>query len=251
MSSFKDFLRWYNNTDVVPTLAALQKMIAFYHDKGIHMLKLGCTLPNLANICLHQSTNANSIPSQKEIRNYWKNFEKISMVDHLLFLQAKQLLTKLFSESPQTFANLLLRLMPTNSTCTRCVNPCPPVFIRVGISIQKPVDSHLGKTRPVALKIWSCLVFNVQDLIVKFRASTLQADRRKKNCFSVDGFCSHCNTVFEAMGCFYHFCPCQELLSSLTEEDIKHGSRKKENDELRRSYMQEKSFTVIEIRECE
>ena len=27
MNSFKDFLRWYNNKDVVPTLEAMQKMI--------------------------------------------------------------------------------------------------------------------------------------------------------------------------------------------------------------------------------
>ena len=30
MSSFMDFLRWYNNRDVVPTLKATQKVIAFY-----------------------------------------------------------------------------------------------------------------------------------------------------------------------------------------------------------------------------
>ena len=29
MSSFKDFLRWYNIEDVVPTLEAMQKNIAF------------------------------------------------------------------------------------------------------------------------------------------------------------------------------------------------------------------------------
>ena len=69
--------------------------------------------------------------------------------------------------------------MPANYTTTRCANPCPPVFKRLGISIQKSVDLHLDKTRPVALKIWSCLIFNVQDLIVKMRASTLQADRRE------------------------------------------------------------------------
>ena len=51
MCIFKDFLRWYNNKDVVPTLEAMQKMLAYYHKKGIDMLKLGCTLPNLANIC--------------------------------------------------------------------------------------------------------------------------------------------------------------------------------------------------------
>ena len=33
-------------------------MIDFYNNKGIDMLKLGCTLPNLANICLHRSTYA-------------------------------------------------------------------------------------------------------------------------------------------------------------------------------------------------
>ena len=37
-------------------------MITFYHEKGIDMLKLGCTLPNQANICLHKSTDANLFP---------------------------------------------------------------------------------------------------------------------------------------------------------------------------------------------
>ena len=38
MCTFKDFLRWYNNKDFVPTLEAMQKMLAFYHKKGIDML---------------------------------------------------------------------------------------------------------------------------------------------------------------------------------------------------------------------
>ena len=62
MSSSKDFLRWYNNKDLVPTLEAMQKMIAFYHGKDIDMLKLGCTLPNLANIGLHKSIDAKIYP---------------------------------------------------------------------------------------------------------------------------------------------------------------------------------------------
>ena len=45
-----------------PTFEAMQKMLAFYHKKGIDMLKLGCTLPNLANICLHKSTSAKFYP---------------------------------------------------------------------------------------------------------------------------------------------------------------------------------------------
>ena len=62
MCTFNDILRWYNNKDLVPTLEAMQKKLAFYHKKGIDMLKLRCTLPNLANICLHKSTSAKFYP---------------------------------------------------------------------------------------------------------------------------------------------------------------------------------------------
>ena len=37
-------------------------MIGFRHDKDIDVLKLGCTLPSLANICLHKSTDAKFYP---------------------------------------------------------------------------------------------------------------------------------------------------------------------------------------------
>ena len=58
MLSFKDFLCWCNNEDVVPILKATQKMVELYHKKSFDMLKLGCTLPNLANNSLHISTSA-------------------------------------------------------------------------------------------------------------------------------------------------------------------------------------------------
>ena len=75
--------------------------------------------------------------------------------------------------------------------------------------------------------------------------------QKRIDCFSVDGFCSHCITVFDAIGCFYHYCPCQELRSSLVEEDIQRGSKKRELDALGRHYKQEKGFKLIEIWECE
>ena len=62
MQHFSDFLKWYNNKNVVPTIEGMQKMIEIYHNKGIDTLKLGCTLPNLANICLHKSTDSKFYP---------------------------------------------------------------------------------------------------------------------------------------------------------------------------------------------
>ena len=57
MTTFRDFVKWYNNMDVFPTLEAMQKVTEFYHNNGIDMFKLGCTLPNLTKNCLRRSTN--------------------------------------------------------------------------------------------------------------------------------------------------------------------------------------------------
>ena len=130
----------------------------------------------------------NSIHSRKEIKTFWKNFEKMLFVVHLSFSHAKQLSMKFLFESLQTDANLLLGLMPTNYIRTRCVNPCLPVFIRVGISIQKRVDSHFVKTIPAALKISSCFISNEQDQNVKLKAFLEQADRRKLTASVLMGF---------------------------------------------------------------
>ena len=53
------------------------------------------------------------------------------------------------------------------------------------------------------------------------------------------------------MGCFDHFCPCEVLRPSLTEEDIQRGSKKRELHALRRNFIQNKGFKVIEMWECE
>ena len=42
------------------------------------------------------------------------------------------------------------------------------------------------------------------------------------------------------MGCFYHFCPCQEVRPSLREEVTQRGSKKRQLDALRRHYIQER-----------
>ena len=70
MCIYKDFLRWYNNIDVVTTLEAMQKMLVFHHKTGIDMLKLGCKLPNSANICLHKSTSAKFYPFTETDKNF-------------------------------------------------------------------------------------------------------------------------------------------------------------------------------------
>ena len=48
MCTFADWLRYYNNLDVAPGLEALEKMRAFYTDKGIDILKDAVSIPSVS-----------------------------------------------------------------------------------------------------------------------------------------------------------------------------------------------------------
>ena len=126
MSSFRDFLQWYNKKDVVPKVEAMQKMIAFYHDKDTDMLKLGCTLPILANICLHKSTDAKFYPfteSDKDLLEKIRKdvvggpsivFTRKSVVDHT-FIRKSTSICKYFVgiAASQLYPYSMYQLMPT------------------------------------------------------------------------------------------------------------------------------------------
>ena len=47
METFRDFLIWYNNRDVVPFLEAIDKMSEFWRDRHIDIFKDGVSVPGL------------------------------------------------------------------------------------------------------------------------------------------------------------------------------------------------------------
>ena len=52
MTTFRDFLVWYNNRDVVPFLQAIDRQFAFYQQRGIDMFKQGISVPGLTLLYL-------------------------------------------------------------------------------------------------------------------------------------------------------------------------------------------------------
>ena len=136
MTTFCDFLRWYNNKDVVPTLDAMQKLIEFYHDKGIDMLKFGCTLPNLANICLHKSTDYKFLPFfLSDSDRLEKLREDMTGGPSIVFTRKAVANETFFRKSNNSCKSLVLMLI--NSILILCVRICPQVCIRDGATMKK------------------------------------------------------------------------------------------------------------------
>ena len=251
MHFFSDFLKWYYNKDVVPTLEAMQKVIEFYQNKGIDMLKFGCTLPNLAITCLLKSTDSKFCPlteSDKDLLAKRREdmvggpsivFTRKAVVDETFIRKSSNLCKSIVSiDASQLFPYSMCQPMPTGLYTPWEYN-----------SETRRFKAHQNKSRSFKNMVLS--YFQQSQPECKIESNVTTGRQKKIDCFSVDGIWYHCNVVFEAIGCYYHYCPCQEARPSRAETDTERGIKKRKQDEMRRDYIQQKGYQIVEMWECD
>ena len=179
MQHFSDFLKWYNNEDFIPTLEAMQKMIHFYHNKGIDMLKLGCTIQNLANICLHKSTDSKFYPFTESDKDLLEKIREDMVGGPSIVFTRKAVVDETFIGNSSNLCNSIVGIDASQSFIpTQCVNQCHLGCIRDGTTILKLRDSQLAKINLAPLRIWFCHTFNKVDQIAKLRIISLLVDKK-------------------------------------------------------------------------
>ena len=104
---------------------------------------------------------------------------------------------------------------------------CQPMPKRLYTTYEADADLQRfnpRRNKSRSLKKSPCCILNEKDGTAVLRAFTKQG---KVDSFNADGFCGDCNTVFEAMGCFHHYCSCQKAQPALTEVNFERGTRKR------------------------
>ena len=251
MEIFSDFLKWYNNKDVVPTPEAMQKMTEFYHNKGIDMLKLGCTLPNLANICLHKSTDSKFYPFTESDEDLLEKIREDMVGGPSIVFTRKAVVDETFIRKS---SNLCKSIVGIDASQLYPYSMCQPMPTGLYTPWEYDFETERFTARQNKSRSFENMVLSYfpQSRPECKNESNVTTGRQKKiDCFSVDGICNHCNTVFEAMGCYYHYCPCQEARPLLTDTDIERGVKKRQQDEMRRDYIQQEGYQIVEMWECE
>ena len=182
-------MRWYNK-DVVPTLEAMKKMIAFYHDQDIDMLKLGCTLPNLANICLHKSTEANFYPFTEGDEDLLEKIREDVVGGPSIVFTRKAVVDETFIRKS---TNLCKSIVGIDASKLYPYSMCQPM--PTGLYTLWDFDSETNnftprqnKTRNFENMVMSYFQKKKQDQNVKLKASLQQADRRKLTASVLMGF---------------------------------------------------------------
>ena len=251
MQYFSEFLKWHNNKDVVRTLEAMQKMIEFYHIKRIDMPKLGSTLPKLANICLHKSTDSKFYPFAESDKDLLERIREDMVGGPSIVFTRKAVVDETFIRKS---SNLCKSIVGIDASQLNPYSMCQPMS--TGLYTRWEYDSEIKRftnrrnhSRSFENMVLSYFQQSRPDCKIEINVTT--GRQKKIDCFSVEGICYHCNTVSEAMGSYYHYCPCQDARPSLTDTDIERGVKKRQQEEMRRDYIQQKGYQIVEMWECE
>ena len=159
-------------------------MIAFYHDKDVDMLKLGCIFSNLANNCLHKSADARFHPFTEGDKDLLQKIRE-DVVDgpSIVFTRKAVVHETFFRKS----ANICKSIVGINAGHFYPYSMCQPM--PTGLYTCWEFDSETSrftprqnKTRSFENMVKSCFQK------VKLKASVQQADRRKKSASVLVGF---------------------------------------------------------------
>ena len=150
MSTFRDFLGWYNNKDVVHTLEAMQKIMAFHHGKDIDMLKLGCTFLNMANICLHKSTDGKFYRFTERDEDLFQKIRGGVVGGASIVFTLKAIVYENFTRKSAKVCKSILGIDASQLYPYSLCQPIPSrLYTHWDRDPKSRVDSHLDETKPV------------------------------------------------------------------------------------------------------
>ena len=143
------------------------------------MLKFGCTLPNLANICLHKSTSAKFYPFTETDKDLLQKIQEDMVGGPSIVFTRKAVVDETFIRNSENFCKSIVGIDASQLYPYSMCQPMPKDYTRDGNMTQNLIDLNLNRTNPETLRTWLCHISKDKDLSLKLRVSTLQELRKR------------------------------------------------------------------------
>ena len=123
------------------------------------MLKLGCTLPNLANICLHKSTDAKFYLFTESDKDLLEKVREDMVGGSTIVFTHKAMVDETFICKSTNLCNSIVGRDTSQLSPIRCVKQCLLDCIQDGTMTLNLKNSCLDRTKHARSKKWSFLFF--------------------------------------------------------------------------------------------
>ena len=182
------------------------------------MLNLGCTLPNIDDICLHKSISAKCQPFIESIKNVPEKVRKDMVVGLLIVLKRKALVDETFNRMS---SNICESNIESDASQFYPYSISRPMPTRIYTRFEFKQTFQAFKCKQSKTRIFEKMVLSYFQWFgpeCKIRSFYTTGNQKNIDCFTASGPCKQCNTIFEAMLCLHHFCSCQAARLSITEK---------------------------------
>ena len=254
MSTFKDFLVWYNNLDVVPFLEAVEKMSAFWQERKIDMFKDGVSVPGLtlkylfsylspqtyfslcdkANSDLYHLIRDNNTGGPSIIFHRYHEAGKTKIREAEKGQDAKLCEKIVGYDANALYLWALMQNMPTGSYTRRMAENefKPKSSVRMAIE-------------------WLEWVAHKERIQIRHQLNNTEK-RIGGRKLPVDGFHAQTQTVYQFHGCYWHGHDCSlNRGKEFNEKRNKPMAELLEETRANTEYIKSKGCRVVEMWECE
>ena len=254
MSTFKDFLVWYNNLDVVPFLEAVEKMSQFWQERKINMFKDGMSVPGL---------------TLKYLFSYLSPQTYFSLFD-----QANSDLYHLIKDNNTGGPSIIFhRHHEAGKTKIReaeggeAAKPCGKIVgydanalylwalmqdMPTGSYTRRLAENEFKPKSSIKMAIeWLEWVAHQDRIHIRHQLNNTEkriGDRK----LPVDGFNVESQTVYQFQGCYWHGHDCAlNRGKEVNEKRNKPMTELLEETRANTEYIRSKGYRVVEMWECE
>lgn len=256
MTSFKDYLIWYNNRDVQPFIEAVEKLSRFYKENSIDLFKDGISVPGLTmkylfmnlphdtyftlfdekNSDLHDLVKSNVVGGPSIIFHRHHEVGETKIRQEEFGEEAKVCGGVLGFDANALYLHCLMQDMPTGW------------FVRRKAPDFKAVASH--RYGRLALE-WLEFTSAKEGIEIRhqFNGKEKRVGMRR---LPVDGWCKETQTIYQFHGCFWHGHSCHLNKNKIVNEVRGKPMRELYEETHKNSeYIKKLGYDLIEIWECE
>ena len=247
MVTMEDFLRWYNNKDVIPFIQALRRQIASYAELGLDMLKDAISIPgvtmrylmktiprgiifpliNERNKCLHTLIQEQTVGGPSLI------FHRYHETGVTKIRGGKTVRTIEGYDANGLYTWALKQPMPTDF---------PIILEKENNFKPRSMNTHSTRERE-----WLTYYAHLNDVHVQHKFNRGQHSVCGR---LVDGWIPSTQTVLQFHGCFWHGHECQTAERNAINGKTMRELREK-TEEFTRRMREEAGVSVVEMWECQ
>ena len=250
MTTFEDYLIYYNNLDTGPFVIALNNLLKVYFDEGIDIFKDYVTLPGVARRMLYNSSN-----SKFSLFNYEN--------DHLYYTFKQNIVggpSIIFSRYQEKGVTDIKGIF--NNKCQSVVGyDCNGLYsyairqeMPTGLYVIRPQENNFRpevSEKYIDSYVWLDYISKTENVKILHKLNNGKEIRFGN--YLVDGYCVSTKTVYEYNGCYYHNCPfnCFIVKRIKSKKWLKKIQETQIKDDIKKKFLLGQGLKYVSIQECE